>query len=161
MKDKRSGKDDTHLNSDDFAEGIFKPHGHSELWVEGQIVRIQTEGPFNLEAVAAVNRTRSQLLEENPPKTAYAYVNTFSRSALMSGQALVEYEVGLRDAYLGRFKAPSAMAWIFPETIEGRSIMKSHYERIFTAVGIPFKIFSDVDSAESWVRELLTAAAAR
>jgi hypothetical protein len=158
MKETRTEKSEPDLNSDDFAEGYFKPHGHSELWIEGQIIRIETDGPFNVEAVAAINRTRSRLLEANPPKAAYAYVNTFRLSALMSGAAMAEYEAGLRDAYSGRYKAPTAMAWIFPESIEGGSIMNTHYERIFAAVGIPFKIFGDVGSAESWVRERLAVA---
>jgi hypothetical protein len=73
----------------------------------------------------------------------------------MSPEALVEYESGLRYAYSGRFRPPAAMAWIFPATIEGGAIMKSHYEKVFAAVAIPFKIFSEPESAESWVQEML------
>jgi hypothetical protein len=73
----------------------------------------------------------------------------------MAEEVLTEYKRGLREAYLGRFVPPSAMAWIFPESIEGGSLMKPHFERIFSEARIPFRIFTDPDLAESWVLSLL------
>lgn len=151
-------QDALRLDSDTFAQGPFRPHGRSEVWTEGQIIHVDTHGPFNVEAVAAINRTRSRLLGDKPPQGNYAYINTFHISAMMTADALAEYEAGLRDAYLGRYTPPVAMAWVFQEPIEGGTLMRPLYEKVFAAVGIPFRIFEDVEPARIWVGELLAAA---
>ena len=139
------------LNSDEFAKGAFKPHGRSEVAVDGKIFRLQTEGPFNIEAIQAINTTRLHLLESKAPTGPYAFVNRWRGSALMSMDALAEYEAGLRAAYINRFRPPVAMAWIIPSDVEGSSMMKPLFERIFRDVGIPYGQFEDADSAEAWV----------
>lgn len=145
------------LNSDEFAKGTFRAHGRSEIELDRQIFRIETEGPFNLEAIQAINKTRLHLFEKSPPAGSYAFINHWHGSALMSMEALAEYETGLRAAYLNRFTPPAAMAWIIPSVVQGGSVMRPHFERIFRDIGIPFGIFQDPESAEAWVASLLPA----
>lgn len=155
MKEKQQEISEVRLDTDDFAQGTFKPHGRSKIRSIGEIFSITTEGPFNLEAVEAVNRTRVALLESKPPTHAYVYINVFSNSVLMSPEALAAYQAGLQQAYGGSYLPPSAMAWVFPEGVEGGAIMKPLYEKLFAAVGIAFQIFQTAEAAQVWVQQVL------
>lgn len=150
-----SSSDGKHFESGDFAVGPFKPHGHSDITRDGEIFWIETEGPFNLEAIVAINRTRTKLIESAINERRYAYINTWRTSALMSMEALQEYRKGLEIAYADRRHAPAAIAWIFPESIEGASMMRPHYERLFASINLPFGIFNHVDAAVAFTKEKL------
>jgi hypothetical protein len=143
------------IDSNQFAKGQYRPHGHSEIFTGGEIIWIETEGPFNLEAVIAINITRAHVLETSVPKGRYAYLNKWHSSAMMPMEALLEYGKGLQRDYADKSKAPCAVAWIFPDDIEGGAMMRRHYERLFCDIAIPFSIFSDEEIALAWVRNQL------
>jgi hypothetical protein len=140
------------FDSNEFAKGRYRPHGHSEVFTGGEIIWIETEGPFNLEAVVAIRATRAHLLETSVRQGRYAYLNKWRNSAMMPMEALLEYGNGLQRDYAEKDAAPCAIAWVFPDDIEGGTMMRPHYERLFSGVGIPFAIFADEDSALTWVR---------
>ena len=143
------------MDSKKFAKGAFRPHGNSSIHLEANIFRMETVGPFNREAVQAINATRDHLLTKDPPSGKYAFINCWSGSLLMPLDAVDEYHRGVMSAYLNRFVPPSAMAWVVPTEVEGRSLMRPYFERIFADAKIPFEMFHDVESAEAWVGELL------
>lgn len=151
--------DGADFNSDAHARGRFPPHGRSQVRPDGQIFRVATQGPLNIEAIAAIDRTRDEVFANAPADGTYACINTFQRSTLISREALDAYEESLKESYLkGRYRAPAAMAWVFPPGIEGALLMRPLYEKVFAAVEIPFGIFATEQEAQDWVDTQLQAA---
>ena len=143
------------IDSDDLAQGPFRPHGRSIVWPDDDIFRVQTVGPFNAEAVEAIGRTREKVLEEHPPVRNYAFINSWQGSVMMSDAVLEVYSETLKASYTHRYRRPSAMAWVVPAGVEGARFMEPRLRAVFDAYGIPFRMFLDEARADSWVRELL------
>jgi len=143
------------LDSDDLAQGPFRPHGRSVVWPDDDIFRVETVGPFNAEAVEAVGRTREKIFEQHPPVENYAFINSWQGSVMMSDAVLEAYSETLKASYTHKYRRPSAMAWIVPPGVEGARFMEPRLRTVFEEFGIPFRMFQDEASAEGWVRGLL------
>lgn len=137
-----------------FAAGPFKPHGRIEIWSEGSVVRIEAQGPFNLEAVEAVGLAMRDLFTEVPPGRIFADILTMRDSIMTSAQGLKAFEGFLQAMSVAKL-APCAVAYVVDRTVEGRDLMLPKFVEIYARHGRDFAAFERLEDAEHWVRDRL------
>ena len=147
-------KSDSPINvhsSEEFARGIFKPHGRVQMWVEGAIVYALAQGPFNQEFVAATVQARTELFKSSPPPEPHGHILQVHRSLMASPEMLTVFA-----GFIGNLKRQSAAtAWVVAPEVEGRDFLLPMFERIFLSHGRNFKAFETLREAEAWVRPFL------
>ncbi len=141
---------------DDYAHGLFRPHGQVELWLEGSVLRIVAEGPFNREAVQAVSRAMHDLLAGVMPGKPFAVLLEMRVSLLASPDALAAFEEFLRTMS-GAQIAPKVVAYVVAPDIECRSLMLPLYAAIYARHQRLFAAFETQAEAEAWLRTQLTS----
>ncbi len=145
----------------DFAVGAFKPHGYVEISPFGRITHLVAQGPFNKEAVLALNAARLAFLAQNPPplNEAYAFLTECRGSMMMSPDALQVFKAGYAEAY-SRYHAPVASVWVATDTVEGVRFVVSQVASAMIDVGTECQVFSDLPSAEAWLHHKLQSVSA-
>lgn len=144
---------------DDFADGKFKPHGRLEMTREGNLTISHAEGPFNLEAVKALDKARLAALANWEFVGRRATIIVFHSNMLMSPDALDAYAQGLL-AHVATVNLPVAVAWVAAPNVDGRAIMMPHFAKIFAQIDAPWREFEDLNEAKAWVKSLMDAEAA-
>ncbi len=149
------------ISTSDFAVGAFKPHGYVEIFPYGRITHMVAQGPFNKEAVLALNAARMAFLAQNPPKPneAYAFLTECRGSMLMPSDALQAFKAGYVEAY-SHYPAPVASVWVATDEVEGVRFVVSQVATAMAALGTELRVFSDVVSAEAWLQHKLQSVAA-
>lgn len=135
-------------SSEDFAKGFFKPHGRVQMWVEGPVVYMVAEGPFNEEFVKAFLQAREELFRTSPPASPHAHLLQVRGSIMASPQMLAVYAQMV--AQLKRL--PVATAWVVGPEVEGREFILPMFERIHLRLGRNFRSFENLAEAEVWAR---------
>lgn len=142
------------INSDQFAQGLFRPHGRAELWAEGKVIYLQAVGPFNMEAVAAIGGAWRQLFAEGPAAEAFADIVLVSNSMLAGPEVMAAFgQFLLANSAAGI--APMAVAWVVPPEVEGATIMIPQFRRTYAMAGRNIAFFEREAEAEAWVRQQL------
>lgn len=145
------------FNSDLFASGPFRPHGRAELWAEGQVIRLSTAGPFNMEAVMAIGAAWRQLFAELPIRGLFADIVTVSGS-LMAGPDVMRAFGHFLQANTHAHIAPCAVAWVVPPDVEGATLMVPLFREVYEAANRNIEFFETNAAAEAWVRTQLQCA---
>lgn len=143
------------FSSNNYAENGFPPHGKTQVNAFGDVIRLNTHGPFNLEGVRAVNKARLAILEHAKIVRPYVFLNTWTGSMLMSPQCIREYIKGFSEAYTNRFPPPLAIAWVAPEGVDGAMFIGPILTPAFKNIGASFRIFDDLAAGEAWVSHFL------
>ncbi len=129
--------------------GQFAPHGSIVVHHSGRILVFEAAGPFNSEAVEALIRVYTPLLEDVKQGGTYGMITVFHRSMLVTPDALTAF-----DQLLGEWRraglAPVASAYVAGADVEGRTIMMPMFAKVFEGFGL-FRDFVDVRDAEAWV----------
>ncbi len=146
------------LDSNAYRAAGFAPHGMTEGWVEGDVIRTHTTGPFNIEGLAAIARMRQDLLKNWTVKGPFAFVVVWHRSMLCSPEALAAYTKDVEAYALYGVSKPSAVAWVADDSVEGRGFMRGKFTDLFAKAGMPFAMFASETEAEVWVRAQLAQA---
>ncbi len=150
---------DTHHSTEEFAQGVFRPHGRLDLSVvDGAIVRADAHGPFNVEFVNALARTLRELhADPNLPRP-YADIVQFHGSLMGSKEMLDQLSETLSQ--VGTREIAVALAFVVASDVEGRDFMLPLFECVFLENGRNVRSFENVPEAEVWVRGCLKAASA-
>ncbi len=147
-------------SSDQFPDQRFSLHGRYEIWKEDDTFMVSVEGPFNLESVIAMGKTRHAALTAWGCGGSEAWVVIFQTSMLMSLEALNTYSDGLQRQ-LQASGPVVALAWVAAPDIEGRSIMLDHFSHIFSRFQVSWKVFEKQSCAKAWVQDRLKTRTAR
>jgi hypothetical protein len=149
-----STQDPKRRRSDDYARGIFRPHGRVEVWRDGSVVRLFAEGPFNLETLQGMGEAMSELFAEVPPQGRFADILEMRTSIMASPDVMAAFA-----AFLSRMSAaktaPVAVAFIVGQDVEGRDLMLPIFARIYAQHGRRFAVFESEADAVSWVQAQL------
>ncbi len=138
-------------SSEDFAQGLFKPHGRVQMWVEGQVVYMVAQGPFNPEFVRALALAREELFRSSPPPSPHLSLVQIKGSIMASPEMLAVYA-----ELIGKLKRlPVAVAWAVDPEVEGRDFILPMFERVHLRLGRNFKSFEALADAEAWLRSQL------
>lgn len=135
-------------SSEDFASGLFKPHGRVQMWVEGPVVYMVAQGPFNQEFVRALAQAREQLFRDSPPPSPHVSVVQVKASIMASPEMLTVYA----DLVARLKHLPLGIAWVVAPDVEGRDFILPMFERIHQRLGRNFRSFEGLPDAEAWVR---------
>lgn len=137
--------------------GQFAPHGSIVVHHSGRVLVFEAAGPFNSEAVEALIRAYTPLLEDVKQGGTYAMITVFHRSMLVTPDALTAF-----DELLGEWRraglAPVASAYVAGAEVEGRAIMMPMFAKVFDGFGL-FREFFDLAEAEAWVTAELAKSA--
>jgi hypothetical protein len=152
-----SSQDPKRRRSEDYARGLFRPHGRIEIWSEGSVVRLVAEGPFNLEILQGLGVAMSELFAESPPQGRFADILEMRSSILASPEVMSAF-----GDFLARMSAaktaPVAVAYIVGPEVEGRELMLPLFSRIYAQHQRRFAAFETEAEALDWVRHQLAEA---
>jgi hypothetical protein len=146
-------------STEEHNKGGFAQHGRFEFEQANGLVILNAYGPFNLETVQALGRTRTTGEVQwgfNKPRVAMVL---FHGSMLMSPDALRVYQDDLA-AHFKNVPPPSAIAWVAGPEIEGRLLMCPHFEKIYQDFHIPWRAFDSEAEARPWLQAYLPNAPA-
>lgn len=133
---------------------LFRPHGRTEVWAEGSIVRVLAEGPFNREAIDAFSLEMLGLYRRLPAGTRCVNL-TEVRSALLGTPDAWER---LSEHLAAGARLPLALlatGWVVAPEVEGRTLMLPRARQAFADAGRPFEVFETIAEAEVWARRVL------
>ncbi|QDL53384.1 hypothetical protein [Rhodoferax aquaticus] len=133
------------------AKGSFAQHGHFEFEQAHGVVMLNAYGPFNVETVRALGRTRTVGEVQwgfHKPRVALV---VFHGSMLMSPDALQAYQEDLVE-HFAKVTPPSAIAWVAGPAVEGRLLMCPHFEKIYRDFQIPWQSFETTEQALPWLQ---------
>lgn len=145
------------ISTTDTHQGPFAAHGEFKLWVDGNILRYEARGPFNREALQALDVARGKLVAAWRPRGPVAAIVHWKESALMSPDAFAEYRAGL-IRHQKAAKRPVALAWVAPPEVEGMNIMKDLFEDLFAERQTNYRLFDAEQPAQEWVNACLARA---
>lgn len=134
--------------------GAFRPHGQSEFLADGAIIRIDVEGPFNLQGMTEFGQKMQRLFADIPAGRSVVTLADVRTSLLATPEAWALLEAIILEMQGGALRVLGT-AWVVAETVEGRSLLLPRAHRAYAAAGRPFAVFTDASAAEDWARERL------
>lgn len=143
-------------STDEFNTERFHLHGRVSLsFLDEHIVKYTAKGPFNEEMIAAV----AKLLEEHivPFKQhtpLWGEIVVFEESCMISDETLGIFE-GLIQKLKAQNLTAAVAAFVFPEGIEGASLMPSRYAQAYEKIAMPFEVFKDEEAGLAWLKIML------
>jgi hypothetical protein len=134
-----------------FAKGNFRPHGHIEIFGEGQLVTSHLTGPFNLEGLYAMHQARLAFLRNMPLDKPWVVMMVCHGSVMMSPEGVNLQRQQLVETFSQCPLPPCAYAWVANGEVEGFDFMAPTFTANFAAAGIPMRHFHDPVLAEQWL----------
>jgi len=131
----------------------FAPHGRVQIEIEGRLVRLYVEGPWNKELVVQTHeQLRTELLHIASGSWALMVISL--KSALTQPEALEQIRATATNevAHTGRI----ATAWVMGKGIEGGALMTGVLREIYLGVN-EFEVFDTEDDAKKWLDAALCA----
>jgi hypothetical protein len=139
-------------NSDEFAVGLFRPHGRAQMWSEGSIIYSVAEGPFNAEFVKALQLARGDLVAKTKIAAIHGHIVQVHTSMMASPDMLENYARFIEG--LGETIA-TATAWVIAPEVEGRAFMLPLFEQLYAERKLNFKAFEKLADAQAWVHSFV------
>ncbi len=127
----------------------FAPHGHIDIWLEGDLLIYDATGPFNLELVNVLAVAQQKVLQEMNTTRPWASIGSLKKSALMSLDALARYGDIMRAPKPAGW-TPVATAFVIGPEVEGGNIMSPHFSKIYADIGRPMQVFQNLNEAMHW-----------
>jgi len=122
-----------------------KSHGQSRIERKGNLLIIDSKGPFNLPFVQAYNKEIDTFISQMP--TVWGQIVTTNENFLLTPEA----EEGIKGACKSRKERGCCVsAIIFPEGTSG-FVTITQMTRVYSYAGIEFEFFTDYQLAEQWV----------
>jgi len=122
-----------------------KSHGESSIERKGNLLIIDSRGPFNLPFVQAYNKKIEIFIKQMP--SVWGQVVTTNDNFLLTPEA----EEGKKHACKYRKENGCYVsAIIFPEGTSG-FVTITQMTRVYSYAGIEFEFFTDYQLAEQWV----------
>ncbi|MBE9610381.1 hypothetical protein [Chitinilyticum piscinae] len=134
----------------------FAAHGHVEVWAEGQLLRYQATGPFNLELLQALDAADRGLMAATAAQGPFAILAEFAGSIAATPEALAALE-GSLAAQNEAGLATVAVAYVVDPQAEGAEVMRSIIDAIYARQQLRFGWFQDLTSAQRWLTDCLSS----
>lgn len=140
--------------SDIQGKSLFKAHGQADYEVNGRVVSVRAEGPFNAELVPAISQTVAKLLGPLMQSGNWAQIITFHNSAMCSQQALHDFAASLKARYTNPATNP-VVALVMGPDVEGAGIMPAMICECYAQAGVTCRAFASQPEALQWAQSLL------
>ncbi|MDO6694331.1 hypothetical protein Q4574_13635 [Aliiglaciecola sp. 3_MG-2023] len=133
---------------------LFEAHGTLDLFVKDRILRLEGTGPWNLESLDESGEQANPMLEQ-------LVQEPWAVLVILHGECIYVHEAGQRLTEIVRKeKTMNRIASaILVNDCDSPNFAKQHIGAIYQNAGEQFEFFDDVDSAETWLKEQLAAAA--
>jgi hypothetical protein len=126
---------------------VFEAHGNFILRTQGRILRVDAWGPWNLECTLAYSQRMIEFIRRM--EAPYAILAVSHEQPILSPES----EKILQDNVRQRVDLGcGAQATVLTER-SGQRIAQSQYQRIYTAEGIPYGLFTNLRDAREWLME--------
>jgi hypothetical protein len=136
---------------------MFRKIGQFEILVEGEIVNIWSSPEFNVEAAQEYAVAMEKIIDGMPP--------VFGVMTRFEAPPIVGPDVEAAFGETARHRAQRGMvavAFIIAQMDQaGLAIAKAQWDRIYGPIGVSFSFFSDVESADPWLRKQIQQARER
>lgn len=133
---------------------LFKAHGQADYEVEGRMVFVRAEGPFNAELVPALSQTISKIIATLAQAGNWAQIITFHKSAMCSPVALNDFQASLKARYTNP-KTNPVVALVLGPGVEGAGIMPAVIRKCYSEAGVECQAFTSREDALAWVKSKL------
>lgn len=153
------GKPQVGSTADVVAPG-FKPHGRVDMWMENDVLQYEATGPFNAEVFDRLAVAQGNFLKSLTFTGPWASICTVRQSAMATPEAIQRYTDLMQRPKPQSFE-PLATAFVVGEEVEGAKIMAPHFERVYSLINRPFKIFQTMEQAKQWVCPMIAASRLR
>jgi hypothetical protein len=138
------------ISTEDFGGGKFRQHGELHMHLEGDVIVYIVRGPFNLETITALGKARRAGLAQWQARQRKLSIAIFENTLLMAPEALQAYTEGLKQ-YFDKAPKAQAVAWVVPASVQGRALMLPKFEKLFADLGVPWRVFEQLEDARAWV----------
>ncbi len=136
----------THLND------TFRPHGRYEASLNGNLMHVEVTGPLNLEALKLYSDQVGPLMQSLAPGAQLCWLTVIHGSMMMPPDALQILIQKTKE--MSESGIVKAVAHVADDSVEGRIIMSRTFaSKIFEPAGMPYKLFSDVETASIWLNQ--------
>ncbi|MEO8672131.1 MAG: hypothetical protein ABI411_12510 [Tahibacter sp.] len=129
----------------------FPAHGIVEAQVDGRVVRHVAIGPFNDELLVAFTTIHEPIAQEMASSGRWLDFYVLQQSALTTPQTIAGYAQYLKHLSQCGL-APAATVFILPRDVEGATVMRPLYEKLFADAGLRFAAFDERADAEVWLQ---------
>jgi len=131
--------------------GPFDAHGTRTNRIEGRVLISTFRGPFNVELVKAAGGSALQLRQSLMETGTWGYIEIIEHSAMATPDAIAEMTRANEDPQRNLNRIAAAV--VLSHGIEGGRVAGLIYKNAWRGVTHPFKIFSILDDAKSWINE--------
>lgn len=137
------------------SDGRFRPHGHSEAYVDGSVLIVTVSGSWNMEMHAANTKLTQPLVEQLEAQGPWGTVVVVTDTLVSS---IDVFEAGRRAvAESNALSGLVALAWAISPTVEGYGLMLPRYRQLYEGL-LPSAILPTVEAAREWVEAAVQAA---
>ena len=141
--------------------GVFRPHGHIDVWREPPFVRLDAVGPFNVELLARYAADMDAVYRAAAADGPYVSLVRVTHSILMSPDALQALAASVKKVHAAGYGSVG-VAYIVAADVEGRDVMLPRFEKkVYTPASTPMMLFDDEAPARTWALAHLTQARER
>lgn len=141
-----------HISLADMPKGRFAAHGDFRIWVDGDVLRYEVQGPVNIELIRAMVKARQHLVAAWQPKQPVGTIVHWFGSALMTADAFAMWESAHAEATKSN-SLKVAEAWVASPMVEGMGLLLKTYEARIQNHGSNFRFFENYARAHEWVRQ--------
>ncbi|MEN9864433.1 MAG: hypothetical protein RL748_23 [Pseudomonadota bacterium] len=145
-------------NTQNLAQGKFRPHGYVEAIADGNLLRHQAWGPFNDEFITAFSALQEKILPQVLVFPRWGDLVVFHRSALAARSTFDAFAAHMQQR-VQQGRAPHATALVMAPEVEGGSIMSALFAKLYQELGLVLQTFDDLVTAEQWIRDQLAQGA--
>ena len=144
----------TKISTKEVATTGFAPHGVVDISMEGDVLRYECTGPFNRELLDAMAVAQMAFLTNLKHPGRWASMAICLESVMSSPDGISRY-AELMQTKLPPELTAVATAFVIEPGVEGGSIMRPHFTKIYAQIGRPFKIFSNLNEASQWAQAMV------
>jgi hypothetical protein len=132
----------------------FKPHGKADFRVEGQLILIELEGPWNAELVEQIHERVVELKATLIANGKWGLLIIISNSLLCPLETIDTIKrTVLEDA---EQNGHAAVGLVAARSVEGRGLLEAWYCKLYDGI-CPVAFFETLDEAKRWIAPYLVA----
>jgi hypothetical protein len=130
----------------------FRPHGKADFRIEGQLILIDLEGPWNAELVEQIHERLAGLKATLTANGKWGLVFIISNSLLCPLETLDTIRRSVLDdaAHNGH----AAVGVVAARSVEGRGLLEAWYCKLYEGI-CPVAFFETLDEAKCWIAPYL------
>jgi hypothetical protein len=132
----------------------FRPHGKADFRVEGQLILIELEGPWNAELVEQIHERVVELKATLIANGKWGLLIIISNSLLCPLETIDTIKrTVLEDA---EQNGHAAVGLVAARSVEGRGLLEAWYCKLYDGI-CPVAFLETLDEAKRWIAPYLVA----